>query len=62
MCARSTCLFPCNLGPVMVVHPDGAWYGGLTRERLDQIVSEHLLLDRSVQEAIVHVTPGHADP
>ena len=62
MCARSTCLFPCNLGPVMVVHPDGAWYGGLTRERLDKIVSEHLLLNRPVQEAVVHVTPGHPDP
>ena len=40
--AQTGCLFPCNLGPVMVVYPDGVWYGGLTEKAVDHIVDEHL--------------------
>ncbi|NNM71788.1 (2Fe-2S) ferredoxin domain-containing protein [Enterovirga aerilata] len=56
MCARSSCLYPCNLGPLMIVYPDGHWYGGLTRDGIDRIVSDHLLSDRPVAEGIVHRT------
>lgn len=38
--AQSGCLYPCNLGPVMVVYPEGSWYGNLTTEAIDQIVEE----------------------
>lgn len=63
MCARSACLYPCNLGPLMTVHPDGVWYGGLTRERVDRIVTAHFLGDRRVDEAVVHVAAaGPAAP
>ena len=56
MCARATCLYPCNLGPLMTVHPGGTWYGGLTRGLIDRVVEEHLLGDRPVSEAVIHVT------
>ena len=56
MCARSSCLYPCNLGPVMTVHPDGVWYGELTRERIGTIVDEHFLRDRVVLPLQVHRT------
>ena len=56
MCARSSCLYPCNLGPLMTVHPDGVWYGGLTPERIDRIVDEHLVGDQPVADCVVHVT------
>lgn len=39
--AQTGCLFPCNLGPVMVVYPDGVWYGGLTETAVGRIVEEH---------------------
>ena len=39
--ARSGCLYPCNLGPVMVVHPDGIWYCGLDESLLSRIVEQH---------------------
>ena len=41
LAARSGCLYPCNLGPVMVVYPDGTWYGGLDETVLTQIVDRH---------------------
>ncbi len=39
--ARTGCLYPCNLGPVMVVYPEGIWYCGLDESVLSQIVEQH---------------------
>ncbi len=39
--AQTGCLYPCNLGPVMAVYPDGVWYGGLTEKGVERIVEEH---------------------
>lgn len=57
MCARSTCLYPCNLGPLMIVHQDGVWYGGFDEAGIARIVSEHLIEGRVVDELVVHVQP-----
>jgi (2Fe-2S) ferredoxin len=39
--AQTGCLFPCNLGPLMVVYPEGTWYCGLDRAAIDRIIEEH---------------------
>lgn len=36
------CLDQCGRGPVMVVYPDGVWYGGADKQSVREIVSEHL--------------------
>ncbi|HEX8495259.1 MAG TPA: (2Fe-2S) ferredoxin domain-containing protein [Pyrinomonadaceae bacterium] len=36
------CLDQCGRGPVMVVYPDGVWYGGVDDKSACSIVSEHL--------------------
>jgi (2Fe-2S) ferredoxin len=36
------CLDRCELGPVMVVYPEGIWYNYRTREDVDEIVESHL--------------------
>ena len=41
LAARSGCLYPCNLGPVMVAYPEGLWYCGLDRQAIDQIIDRH---------------------
>ena len=43
MAVRTGCLYPCDLGPIMVVHPDGTWYGGVDEAAVDRIVAEHLV-------------------
>lgn len=43
MTAKSTCLGPCNLAPVLQVFPEGTYYGGVTEAAVDRIVEEHLL-------------------
>lgn len=61
MCVRTSCLYPCNRGPLLVVHPDAVWYGELTPERIDRIVSGHLLKDTPDAADILHRN-GDADP
>lgn len=43
MTAKSTCLGPCNLAPVLQVFPDGTYYGGVTEQAVDEIIAGHLL-------------------
>jgi (2Fe-2S) ferredoxin len=43
MTAKSTCLGPCNLAPVLQVFPEGTYYGGVTEAGIDCIIDEHLL-------------------
>ena len=45
---RTGCLYPCNLGPVMVVHPDGAWYCSVTQAMVERIAEEHFAGGRVV--------------
>ncbi|CVI58529.1 NAD(P)H-dependent oxidoreductase subunit E [Agrobacterium leguminum] len=56
MTAKSTCLGPCNLAPVLQVFPEGTYYGGVTEEAVDRIVAEHLLGGRVVDDFAYHPT------
>ena len=56
MTVRTGCLYPCDLGPIMVVHPNGTWYGGVDRAAVDQIVAEHIVGGEVVPEYVC--TPG----
>ena len=47
--AQTGCLYPCNRGPVLVVYPDGVWYGHLTPELVERIVAEHLVAGRPLE-------------
>ncbi|MGC5703104.1 (2Fe-2S) ferredoxin domain-containing protein [Pseudomonas sp. NFXW11] len=40
---RTACQFPCNLGPVLTVHPDGCWYRVQNDTQVLQLVEGHLL-------------------
>ncbi|HLO79157.1 MAG TPA: (2Fe-2S) ferredoxin domain-containing protein [Magnetospirillum sp.] len=37
------CLDRCELGPVMVIYPEGIWYSFHTHEDIDEILETHLL-------------------
>ncbi|WP_251330980.1 CbiX/SirB N-terminal domain-containing protein [Haloplanus pelagicus] len=52
---RTSCLGQCGDGPIVAVYPDGIWYGGVTADDTDRIVSSHLDRDRIVSD-LVHQT------
>jgi (2Fe-2S) ferredoxin len=45
----SGCLGPCELGPNVLVYPDGVLYSGVTAADVATLIEEHLLEDRPVE-------------
>ena len=43
MSAKTSCLGPCSLAPVLQVWPEGTYYGGIDDAGVDRIVERHLL-------------------
>jgi (2Fe-2S) ferredoxin len=39
----STCLGVCELGPVVVVYPEGIWYKGVRPEDVEEIFEKHIV-------------------
>ena len=39
---QAGCLDRCELGPVMVVYPEGTWYTYLDEEDIDEVIEQHL--------------------
>ena len=49
---RTGCFGLCELGPIMIVYPDGTFYSRVTVEDVPEIVSEHILKGRPVTRLI----------
>ena len=54
------CLDQCDEGPVVVVYPDGVWYGDVDEESAREIAEQHVGRGRPVERKILHVLPGGA--
>ena len=49
---RTGCFGLCEVGPVVIVYPEGAFYAHVTPGDVDEIVEEHLLKGRIVKRLI----------
>lgn len=55
---HSGCLDQCGYGPMVVVYPEGVWYGGVAPSDAEEIVREHLVGGRPVERLRYRNTPG----
>lgn len=51
---QAGCLDRCELGPTLVVYPEGIWYRAENAEDIDEIISEHLQNGRPVERLMLH--------
>lgn len=40
---KSGCLDKCELGPTVVIYPEGVWYGSVSAADVDEIVESHII-------------------
>ncbi len=53
MRTKAGCFRICKGGPVMVVYPDGIWYGEVTPNRFERILQQHIVGGQPVREWII---------
>jgi len=46
---KSGCLDVCEMGPALVVYPDGVFYGSVSSADVEEIFREHILNGRPVE-------------
>ncbi|HID39505.1 MAG TPA: (2Fe-2S) ferredoxin domain-containing protein [Calditrichaeota bacterium] len=47
------CLGQCSKGPVMVIYPQGLWYGQFTDDDLEEILQKSILGDQVIDRFII---------
>ena len=50
---RTSCMNRCSSGPVMLVEPGHTMYVGLSKEKIDRIVAEHIIGGNIVKEFVI---------
>jgi len=51
---QTGCFGLCELGPIMIIYPEGTFYSRVTVEDVPEIVEEHLLKGRVVERLVYH--------
>jgi (2Fe-2S) ferredoxin len=54
---KADCLRICAEGPVLLIWPDGIVYGGVSPERIERILREHLIEGTPIEPWIVKRMP-----
>jgi len=47
------CFGICDKGPIVVIYPEGAWYGNVTVEDVPEIVESHLEGGKKVERLLI---------
>ena len=50
---KTGCSVRCQQGPVMLVEPGHYMYVGLTKEKIDRIIEEHIIGEKPVEEYLI---------
>ena len=58
---KADCLRVCEQGPVLLIWPDGYWYGSVTPDRVLPILKKHVIAGEPVKEWLIRATSRLAD-
>lgn len=50
---QAGCLDRCELGPVMVIYPEGTWYNYLDEEDIDDVINQHIKGGQQVTRLLI---------
>lgn len=50
---KCQCLDQCAQGPVVVVYPEGVWYGKVTPDDVDEIIEQHIVRGKVVSRLVI---------
>ena len=54
---KAGCLRICKGGPILVVYPEGNWYGGMTAERIPEFIERQIVQGEPIEEWIFAKNP-----
>ena len=60
----SGCLDRCELGPTVVIYPEGVWYACPTKEDIDEVLEKHLVQGGRVERLMLQTAwklPKHRE-
>ena len=52
-CNASGCLDRCELGPTVVIYPEGVWYSVASKEDIDEVLQTHLVQGGRVERLML---------
>ena len=55
--SKADCLRICAEGPILLVWPDGIWYGGVTPDRVQTILEQHVMGGIPCRDWIIQHSP-----
>lgn len=53
MITNTGCFGICEKGPIVVVYPEGVWYGNVTEDDVETIVEQHIEGGLVVEELVI---------
>jgi len=53
MITNTGCFGICNDGPIVVVYPQGVWYGSVTEEDVEEIIESHIENGKIVKRLLI---------
>ena len=56
--SKSGCLGRCDLGPCIVIYPEGIWYTYTSFADIDEIINKHLILGEHVDRLLIVRPPS----
>ena len=51
--SKSGCLGRCDLGPAIVIYPEGTWYTYTSFSDIDEIITTHLIENGTVERLLI---------